>query len=273
VPIVAFAFLLAIGARASAQPQPLSAFHTDIPLGSDPAAALENSQAHAASQASPAAGVWRDLFAPLPSDFRGLLSWPNALILGIGGSASLAVHPSDAHVAGSVLEAQTLEEVLDPGSPIGSGYTQFAAALTTYIVGRASHRVRVAQAGSDLVRAQAVNLVLTQGVKMAVQRVRPDGNRWSFPSGHASSAFATATVLQQYCGWRLGIPAYAMASYVAGSRVTENRHYVSDVVFGATIGIIAGRTVTIGHGGQRFAVAPIAADRGIGVGLIHVPMP
>src|SRR3954452_8925940 len=85
VPIVALALVLAISARASAQPEAVSAFHTRIPLRSDPAADLANTQPHATPQSSPSKGVWRDLFAPLPSDFRALFSWPNALILGVGG--------------------------------------------------------------------------------------------------------------------------------------------------------------------------------------------
>ena len=40
------------------------------------------------------------------------------------------------------------------------------------------------------------------------------------------------------------VPAFAGASYVAASRLPANRHWFSDVVFGATVGIIAGRTVT-----------------------------
>jgi membrane-associated phospholipid phosphatase len=108
-------------------------------------------------------------------------------------------------------------------------------------------------------------------VKVAVQRTRPDGTSYSFPSGHAASSFASATVLQQHFGWKAGIPAYAVASYVAASRIQDNRHYLSDVVFGATIGLVAGRTVTIGRGDAKFAVTPLAAPGGAGVGLTLVP--
>jgi hypothetical protein len=48
------------------------------------------------------------------------------------------------------------------------------------------------------------------------------------------------------------VPAYAFSSYVAASRLRENRHFLSDVVFGAAVGIIAGRTVTR-HGREYYA--------------------
>ena len=59
---------------------------------------------------------------------------------------------------------------------------------------------------------------------------------YAFPSGHASTTFASASVLEAHFGWKFGVPAYAFATYVAASRLHENRHYLSDVVFGGAIG-------------------------------------
>jgi membrane-associated phospholipid phosphatase len=61
-----------------------------------------------------------------------------------------------------------------------------------------------------------------------------------------------------------------MASWVAASRVQVKRHYLSDVAFGAALGIVAGRTVTIGRGETRFAVAPAVAPGGAGVNFTWV---
>src|SRR5437868_8448594 len=58
--------------------------------------------------------------------------------------------------------------------------------------------------------------------------------------------------LERHLGWRGAVPAYVIASYVAASRLHENRHFASDVVFGSAVGIIAGRTVTR-HGRDYFA--------------------
>jgi membrane-associated phospholipid phosphatase len=91
----------------------------------------------------------------------------------------------------------------------------------------------LAQLAESYASAMAVVYVL----KPLVDRTRPDGGAQSFPSGHATSAFAGAAFLQMRYGWAFGIPAYAAASYVAYSRVEAKRHYTSDVVAGAAIGI------------------------------------
>ena len=77
-------------------------------------------------------------------------------------------------------------------------------------------------------------------------------------------------MLQRHFGWKVGIPAYGVASYVAASRLQTNRHYLSDIAFGAALGIVAGHTVTIGRGNARFAVAPVAAPGGGGVAFTWI---
>ena len=77
-------------------------------------------------------------------------------------------------------------------------------------------------------------------------------------------------MLQRNLGWKAGVPAYAMATFVAASRVQTKRHYLSDVTMGAAIGIIAGRSVTVGRGDARFAVAPSALPGGAGVNFTWV---
>jgi membrane-associated phospholipid phosphatase len=77
-------------------------------------------------------------------------------------------------------------------------------------------------------------------------------------------SFASATVLQQHFGWKVGVPAYALASYVALSRVQMKRHYLSDVAFGAALGVAAGRTITIGRS-KQLQLQPMVTDGGGGV--------
>ena len=98
--------------------------------------------------------------------------------------------------------------------------------------------------------------------RYATHRERPDGsNAQSFPSGHASITFATATVLELHLGWRYSVLGYTVASYVAGSRLHDNRHWLSDVVFGAAVGTI-GRTVTQ-HGRNTWTLAPVPVRGGV----------
>ena len=79
----------------------------------------------------------------------------------------------------------------------------------------APRTARVGALGADLVDAQIVNGVLTQGIKAAVNRTRPNGSNHSFPSGHTSATFATAAVIQQHYGWKVAAPFYALGGYVS----------------------------------------------------------
>ena len=82
---------------------------------------------------------------------------------------------------------------------------------------------------------------VVNGLKYSVRRLRPDGSRYnSFPSGHTATSFMTATMLHKEYGWRspwFSIGAYTVATVTGVSRVLNNRHWMSDVVAGAAIGI------------------------------------
>jgi membrane-associated phospholipid phosphatase len=64
------------------------------------------------------------------------------------------------------------------------------------------------------------------------------------------------------------VPAYAISSYVAVSRLPANRHWLSDVVFGSTVGIISGRTVT-GHELNKYHVQVVPLPGGVAVTNMH----
>ena len=90
--------------------------------------------------------------------------------------------------------------------------------------------------------AMAASTVITYGFKYGVGRERPNGgNNRSFPSGHTSHSFTIAAVSQELLGYKVGILAYAMAAVVGFSRIQDNKHYLSDVIFGAGIGTVIGR--------------------------------
>jgi membrane-associated phospholipid phosphatase len=124
---------------------------------------------------------------------------------------------------------------------------------------------KVSHLGFDLLRAQILALSLTYGIKVAVQRDRPNGNCCSFPSGHASVTFATASVLERHFGYRAAWPTFVIAGYVAASRLTENVHFLSDVLFGSALGIASGWTIVGRHGRQDFAVYPVPTRGGVAI--------
>ncbi len=74
------------------------------------------------------------------------------------------------------------------------------------------------------------SMTTTYALKYATNETRPNGGRYSFPSGHASSAFAGAWYLQKRYGYKHGIPALALATLVGISRVYAKAHYTKDVV-------------------------------------------
>ena len=152
------------------------------------------------------------------------------------------------------------DKVFKPGEILGELGTLLGSASVVYAVGRLKDEPRVSHVGMDLIQSLAMSEVLTQTLKYTTRRERPDhSGRNSFPSGHAADTFAFATALERHLGWRYFVPAYIFSSYVAISRLPANRHWFSDAVFGASVGIIAGRTVTSNEA-HPFPVA-----------VVHVP--
>jgi membrane-associated phospholipid phosphatase len=208
------------------------------------------------------------LFTTLPSDFAHLFTPANGLIAGAGGAGSLAVHPKDDEIAAHIYDPSGgRRDFFRAGASIGDGVEQNSFALGMYVVGRVWRMPRVAAAGADLVDAQIVNGVLTQGIKYATDRTRPNGGARAFPSGHTSATFATAEVLREHFGWKWGAPAYAIGAYVSVSRMVDNKHWASDVVFGTAVGIVSGRAAAFVHrvAADRVTVSPMAIPRGIAI--------
>ena len=211
-----------------------------------------------------------NLFRDTVVDFSRIPTRENLLILAVGAVAASVSHPFDARVSTSLSMSPRAGRTFQAGETIGSAAVQLAAAMATQTIGRASGNSKIAALGTDLLRAQLVAQAMTAGIKLTARRTRPDGSMYSFPSGHSASAFATATVVQRDLGWKFGVPAYALATYVAASRVQVQRHYLSDVTLGAALGIIAGRSVTVGRGNARFALAPTGVPGGAGVSFTWI---
>ncbi len=198
-------------------------------------------------------------------DFGALASRHTATILGIGGAGALAAHPADRNINGQV--AGSDYRFLAPGRTLGNAGVQLGAAAGAYLIGYyvAGQGSAVARVGAELVGAQLVTQALTFGLKVTARRERPDGaDRLSFPSGHASTTFATATVLASHAGWKVAVPGYLVATYVASSRLHENRHNASDVIFGAALGIAVGQTIRARRDAP-VVVQPIALPGGAGL--------
>jgi len=187
------------------------------------------------------------------SDFKNFFSGDTGRTLAYTAVAAIAAAPWDREGVNNGFGIPTT--VFQSGNVIGNFAFQIGAGFAAYGAGKAFGNQQVSFVGRDIVRAQIVSQVMVQSLKYAVQRDRPDhSNNKSFPSGHSASAFATATVLQRYYGWKVGVPAYALGSYVALARMSWNRHHATDVVMGAGFGIAAARTVTMSVAQTKFSV-------------------
>jgi len=181
----------------------------------------------------------------LVTDVEHLPSRENLLWAGVGGGLALAVHPLDDDVNHKLVGNNTARNIFKAGEILGELGTLLGSASGIYAFGRLKDKPRVSHVGMDLIQSLAISEGLTQTLKYTTRRERPDhSSRNSFPSGHAADTFAFATALERHLGWRYSVPAYVLSSYVALSRLPANRHWLSDAVFGASVGIIAGRTVT-----------------------------
>jgi hypothetical protein len=217
-----------------------------------------------ASGASSGPGTVSQFLRDVGGDYKHFLSKETAIWLGAGGGAALGVHQADQSIADWV---QTNSPSMPGGSVYGSQYFQIPVAVAWWIVGSAAHSESQASTGRDLLRAQVSVASWTYAVKLVANRTRPNGDPRGFPSGHASASFATATVLQEHFGWKVGLPAFVAAAYTGTSRVIDNQHWASDVVFGAALGIASGRTVTIHMRDSRVTLSPVAMPCGIGVSV------
>jgi membrane-associated phospholipid phosphatase len=215
--------------------------------------------AQAADDSSGAGRLLRDI----ASDYKNFLSIDSAETLGVGGFAAGAIHAADGSIS-SWVEASD-PATLTGGFTYGSQLLQVPVAVAWWAIAAAAGSDRHAAAGRDLLRAQISVFSWTYAIKLATDRTRPNGDPHSFPSGHASTSFATATVLQRHYGWKVGLPAFLAATYSGVSRVTDNQHWASDVLFGAAVGIASGRTVTLRLRAEHLSVAPLAVPGGGGV--------
>jgi hypothetical protein len=145
--------------------------------------------------------------------------------------------------------------------PMGNGLVVLGGSALLYTVGALSKESNTSCAGLQNMKAVLISSAFIFGVKHLTHRSRPfmnQGSRnwnllsdeWqftSFPSGHATFAFATATSLSCVSRKKIvPIIAYTLAGSVALSRIHDNKHWSSDVLAGAAIGTAFSLTINKG---------------------------
>ncbi len=177
-----------------------------------------------------------------------------AKILGIAIPSSMIVYGTLSFQLENIrdLDYSTRNEMIEDNSMWYNGwddYLQFSPAVAAFSMKlggmKSTHKM------SDMLILYGLSNALESGIvytiKCTISRERPDGsNRHSFPSGHTATAFVAAEFLhQEYRNqsvW-ISVSGYGMATLIGVSRIYNNKHWVSDVVAGAGIGILSTKIV------------------------------
>jgi hypothetical protein len=196
-----------------------------------------------------------------------------------------------AAVGGALLLDEDLREAADHNSsgitrrianvvaPLGSEGS-FGVLGAFYLTERLLHDEKARAVAEDGLASSLIAAgVITPVLKATIGRRRPtqteltfargDGGV-SFPSGHATQAFAIASVIAaHYPSPWVKIAAYGLAGLVGLSRIEQGEHYASDVLAGALIGIAVGNSVVRFHDSDRLRVSvlPSLNHRSIAVGF------
>ncbi len=178
--------------------------------------------------------LWRDVEAlPTTENLWWLLS---------GAALTVTVRQfEDPEGVAKVLNQGIIDPLVDAGNTWGDMKVQAPLALGVWALGSVADNREAASLGFDMSRSLLLTYGTVSVLKKSIQRTRPNGDKYSFPSGHTAAAFSTAGVVsRRYGGWAGGA-AISLGVLTALGRMEDFKHYASDVAAGATIGWIIGR--------------------------------
>jgi acid phosphatase family membrane protein YuiD len=214
--------------------------------------------------------------APLHWDEK---TWKKA---GIAVLAVGAIMLADAKVREEMLRhaENSMKELADVAEPFGQEYS-LPVLAGFYGAGKLFDNPRAAAVAEDGFASSLIAAgIITPAIKSIAGRRRPSQsernyafgeNGGSFPSGHATQAFAIATVIAEHYDWRwVDITAYGVAGLVGYARIVHQAHFTSDVLAGAIIGIAVGKAVVRINQEQRRCVKlepMVTADGGAGLSI------
>jgi membrane-associated phospholipid phosphatase len=181
-----------------------------------------------------------------------------------------------------------LNEMTKIVEPFGEGYS-FAVLGIYGIAGYVFHAPDAKETFFDGVMASILaSGIITPTLKFVIGRDRPSqstsstvfhpfqGSDNSMPSGHATQAFAVASVISAHSDevW-VSVTAYTIAGLVGFARIYHNAHWTSDVTAGAAIGTFVGRGIVVlndrlrkGDGKVHIAFAPLISGQARGGVLV-----
>ena len=185
-----------------------------------------------------------NILTDLRDDVMALPTWENTYWL-LGGAATTwgAYEIEDAEGARRALDGSFIDPFADWANVYGNLRVQVPLALSLWGYGRWQDDPEAAGVGYDFFRALSLNYAVTGVMKPTFNRTRPDGEDYSFPSGHASAVFTAAGVVSRHYGPGMTTFALGCGVLTGLGRMEDLKHYASDVTAGATLGWIIGCTV------------------------------
>ncbi len=154
----------------------------------------------------------------------------------------------------------SLRDAADDISYLGNGFVLIGLNAGAIVVGEGikeyNGNAKLLDAGIVAAEAQLLTAAFTEGAAYATARSRPRDSsdpftfklgRDSFPSTHASQAFAVAAVISDRFEQPAGAIAYGLAGLVGLSRLVQDKHWASDVAGGAALGWAIGHFLSVRH--------------------------
>lgn len=218
----------------------------------------------------------RDYFEGYISDIKSILISPShwqrsdwikaSLIVGI----TAGLYTQDQKIQDWAQENRSIasDKISEFAKPFGDGRYTLPGLGALYLYSHFLEDKKAQRTALLSLESFVVSGIFVQVIKFSGHRHRPSSgapyNRWdgpnfspsnlSFPSGHASSAFAIATVIaSEYRDKAFIRPlAYGIATLTTLSRVNDNAHWASDVFFGAIVGYFTAKAIIALNNGVRF---------------------
>jgi membrane-associated phospholipid phosphatase len=165
--------------------------------------------------------------------FKKAIDTHSQFVLATGTIAVLLVRPGDDNSRDHWKSHQQMsKDTAHVGDLMGSGALGVLSLGAQYFFDE--DRDHWMSSGRGLVWSTLIN----GAMKVGFSRPRPGGSkdRLSFPSGHTTTIFTTATSLSLAYGWKAAVVAYPIAAFVGLSRLADDAHWGSDVVGGAFLG-------------------------------------
>jgi len=213
-----------------------------------------------------------DFPAPPPTSQSGWAA-STAKLAAVLGAALLVGTETDEEVREGIqgVRGGLSNGVARIGNVAGTPQFAFGIATATLTAGALAGSPRLIDAGGHATIAVAAAGVSSHLLKLLIGRLRPSDNaegdafepltqralHGSFPSGHATIAFALATVFAEETSdhWS-DVAFYGAATLTGFSRLNDDRHWFADVLGGAALGWAVGRFVTRSHRSSGLVVGP-----------------